>query len=182
MKAPNGINTANATVAVTAAPDYSDQTIRAAIERQLDLLNITSFIAPGDSVLIKPNFIAPSPPQQCAQTHPAVILALAAAIKDIGAKPFIGDSPAWANVEKCVSTLGLTEPLRKLAVPCKQLSKRRYMNIAGNSIGISTHALNADKIINLPKLKAHQQLTATIAVKNMFGCVAGKKKAMLHFT
>jgi len=41
--------------------------------------------------------------------------------------------------------------------------------------------LEADAIINLPKFKAHQQLTATFAVKNMFGCVSGKKKALWHF-
>ncbi|MHC4510599.1 MAG: DUF362 domain-containing protein, partial [Planctomycetota bacterium] len=43
-------------------------------------------------------------------------------------------------------------------------------------------ALDADVIINLPKFKAHQQLMATFAVKNMFGCVAGKRKALWHFT
>jgi len=36
-------------------------------------------------------------------------------------------------------------------------------------------------IINLPKFKTHQQLLATFAVKNMFGCVSGKRKALWHF-
>jgi uncharacterized protein (DUF362 family) len=49
------------------------------------------------------------------------------------------------------------------------------------NVGISSVALDADVIINLPKLKTHQQLVATFAVKNMFGCVPGKKKAFLHF-
>jgi uncharacterized protein (DUF362 family) len=43
-------------------------------------------------------------------------------------------------------------------------------------------ALDADVIINLPKLKTHQQLVATFAVKNMFGTVTGKKKALWHFS
>ena len=50
------------------------------------------------------------------------------------------------------------------------------------SVGISSVALDADVIINLPKFKAHQQLVATFAVKNMFGCVSGKRKALWHFT
>ena len=33
----------------------------------------------------------------------------------------------------------------------------------------------------MPKFKAHQQLLATFAVKNMFGCVCGKRKAIWHF-
>jgi uncharacterized protein (DUF362 family) len=52
---------------------------------------------------------------------------------------------------------------------------------SGAKIGISSIALDADKIINLPKLKTHQQLVATIAVKNMFGCVSGKAKATWHY-
>lgn len=174
--------TDRAIVAITYATDYSAETVEAAIERQLTLLNADKLISRGDSVLIKPNFIAPSPPEQLAQTHPEVVLAVARALKDMGAKPFVGDSPAWSTVDKCVSTLGLTEPLKKLGVPFKQLSKRKYMTIAGKHIGISTDALEADRIVNLPKLKSHQQMTATIAVKNMFGCVAGKQKAMLHFS
>jgi len=48
-------------------------------------------------------------------------------------------------------------------------------------VGISSVALDADVIINLPKFKTHQQLIATFAVKNMFGCVSGKRKALWHF-
>ena len=51
----------------------------------------------------------------------------------------------------------------------------------GVDVGISSVALDADKIINLPKFKTHQQLVATFAVKNMFGCVSGKAKAVWHY-
>ncbi|MBM4024718.1 MAG: DUF362 domain-containing protein, partial [Planctomycetes bacterium] len=47
--------------------------------------------------------------------------------------------------------------------------------------GISAAALDADAIINLPKFKTHQQMVATFAVKNLFGCVSGKQKALWHF-
>ena len=99
----------------------------------------------------------------------------------MGAKPFVGDSPAWGDVFKCVNVLGLEEPLKKLGVPVRQLDKPVKRQIAGVDVGISSVALDADKIINLPKFKAHQQLVATFAVKNMFGCVSGKWKAYWHF-
>jgi len=68
-------------------------------------------------------------------------------------------------------------------VPIKQLNKPRMCRIGATNIkvGISSIALDADKIINLPKFKTHQQLVATFAVKNMFGCVSGKRKALWHF-
>ena len=41
--------------------------------------------------------------------------------------------------------------------------------------------LEADKIINVPKLKAHQQLLLSGALKNPFGAIVGKRKAYWHF-
>jgi uncharacterized protein (DUF362 family) len=35
-------------------------------------------------------------------------------------------------------------------------------------------------VINLPKVKSHMQLTVTLGVKNLFGCVPGKMKAWWH--
>jgi len=68
-------------------------------------------------------------------------------------------------------------------VPVKQLDKPKKCLIGTKNIkvGISSVALDADVIINLPKFKSHQQMVATFAVKNMFGCVSGKRKALWHF-
>jgi uncharacterized protein (DUF362 family) len=170
------------TVAVARCDDYRADNVKQAVARMFSLLNIENLISHGDKVLLKPNFIAPKPKETAAQTDPVIILTVAQMVKDIGGKPFIGDSPAWGNITACIDALELKEPLRKLSVPVKQLDKPRRIKIAGTSVGISSVALEADKIINLPKLKAHQQLIATLAVKNMFGCVSGKQKAFFHFT
>ena len=174
----------NPIVTLTRCSDYSEPKISDAIERQFKLLGgLDRFVRPGDSVLLKPNFIAPRSHRHATQTHPAVVLETARLLKDFGARPFIGDSPAWANVFACVKALRLEESLRKLSVPVKQLDKPKWCRIGTKNIrvGISSVALDADVIINLPKFKSHQQLVATFAVKNMFGCVAGKRKALWHF-
>lgn len=174
---------ARASVSLTLCDNYEFLKVRAALERQFSLLGgMEQFVSRSDSVLIKPNFIAPKPAKSATQTDPAVILALAQLLKDFGASPFVADSPAWSNAQTCAEVLGLAEPLRKLGVEVKQLNKPKYCRLdSGATVGISSTALEADKIINLPKLKAHQQLMATIAVKNMFGCVSGKAKALWHF-
>ncbi|UCC99296.1 MAG: DUF362 domain-containing protein [Phycisphaerales bacterium] len=175
----------NPTVTLTRCADYNGPAVAQAIERQFKLLGgPEKFVKPGDSVLLKPNFIAPKSRRHAAQTHPAVVLETARLLKDFGARPFVGDSPAWADVFACVKVLKLDEPLKKMGVPVKQLDKPRWCKVgaAGTRVGISSVALDADVIINLPKFKAHQQLAATFAVKNMFGCVAGKRKALWHFT
>jgi len=41
--------------------------------------------------------------------------------------------------------------------------------------------LDADVVINVPKLKVHQQMQLSAAIKNPFGCAPGKLKTRLHF-
>ncbi len=178
-------STSGVEVALVRCEDYEPARVRAAVRRQWELLGgVATFIKRGDTVLLKPNFIAPrSHRHSAAQTHPAVILEIARLLKDCGAKPFVADSPAWANVAICARVLGLTEPLRRLGVPIRQLNAPRTCRLApdGPKVGISAAALDADVIVNLPKFKTHQQMVATFAVKNMFGCVSGKRKALWHF-
>jgi len=172
-------------VALVRCEDYEPARVAGAVRRQFELLGgIEAFIKRGDTVLLKPNFIAPrSHHHSAAQTHPAVILEMARLLKDYGARPFVADSPAWTNTAFCARVLELTEPLRRLGVPIRQLNAPRKCRLGpdGPSVGISSAALDADAIINLPKFKTHQQLVATFAVKNMFGCVSGKQKALWHF-
>jgi uncharacterized protein (DUF362 family) len=174
----------NPIVTLTRCSDYSPPKIAEAVERQFKLHGgLDRFVRPGDSVLLKPNFIAPRSRRHATQTDPAVIIETARLLKDFGARPFVGDSPAWGNVFACVKALRLQEALERLSVPVRQLDKPKRCPIGTKKtrVGISSVALDADVIINLPKFKSHQQLGATFAVKNMFGCVAGKQKALWHF-
>ncbi len=172
------------TVTLTRCSDYDRERIAGCLQRHFELLGgLEKFVKHGDSVLLKPNFIAPKPRRCATQTDPAIIIETARLLKDFGAKPFVADSPAWGDVFRCVKTLKLDEALKNLSVPVKELNKPKscYLSERNPKVGISSVALDADVIINLPKLKSHQQLTATFAVKNMFGCVSGKRKAMWHF-
>ena len=175
-------NTSKPIVALTRCTEYRESAIATAIAGQFELLGgVERFVKRGDSVLLKPNFIAPRPRHCATQTDPAIIIETAKLLKDFGARPFVGDSPAWGNVRTCAKALDLEGPLKKLDVPIRQLNKPVKCRLAGVDIGISSVALDADVIINLPKFKTHQQLVATFAVKNMFGCVSGKWKAYWHF-
>jgi uncharacterized protein (DUF362 family) len=175
----------SAKVALVRCEDYEPARVGDAVQRQFELLGgLGTFVKRGDTVLLKPNFITPrSHRHSAAQTHPAVIVEVARLLKDYGARPFVADSPAWANAAICARVLGLAEPLGRLGVPLRQLNAPRKCRLGpdGPCIGLSSLALDADAIINLPKFKTHQQMVATFAVKNMFGCVSGKHKALWHF-
>lgn len=171
-------------VALTRCEDYDPPKIAEALQRQFELLGgLDKYVQSGDKVLLKPNFITPKSRRHATQTDPAFILEMARLLKDFGAKPFVADSPAWSTALDCAKALKLDEPLRELGVPLKELDRPKWHRIGERKtrVGISSVALDADVIMNLPKFKAHQQLVATFAVKNMFGCVAGKEKAIWHF-
>jgi uncharacterized protein (DUF362 family) len=173
------------TVALQRCGSYDTQQVYLAISRQLELLGgADCFFQKGQRVLIKPNLIVPKGRDIPAQTHPEVIYAMAQIVKEMGAIPVVGDSPAWSTTAGCLKALGIDERLRELGAEIVNLNQPVRMKIAGANIGISRVALEADVIINLPKLKAHQQLGATFAFKNMYGCMcgmAGKEKAYWHF-
>ena len=172
-------------VAVQRCRSYDADTVYSVVCRQFELLGgVSRFIKPAQRVLIKPNLIVPRGPEVPAQTHPEVVYAVARIVKEAGAVPLVGDSPAWSNTRGCLKALGIDERLESLGAEIVQLNQPVRMKIDGAAVGISRVALEADAIINVPKLKAHQQLGATFAFKNMYGCVAGlagKEKAWWHF-
>lgn len=138
----------------------------------------------GARVLLKPNFLMAAPPERAVATHPAVVQAVAEMVLDCGGKPFIADSPAWGSARGVAKASGVAAVAARLGIPILELKRAR--RVATPDHQVYTHltvdalALDADVIINLPKLKAHSQLYLTCATKNMFGCVTGKRKAWWH--
>ncbi len=152
----------------------------------LDLLKplggMEAFVKPGDRVLLKPNLLTGSRPGKECITRPELVAAVAALVKAAGGKPFMGDSPAFGTARGVAETNGYLPLLDALEIPIIEFQGQRFEteNTNFNHLRLSKEALSADVVINLPKLKAHQQLTMTMGVKNLFGCVPGKMKAWWH--
>ncbi len=173
-------------VSVVRCTDYDKEKVSAAIDRTFEHFGgIDKLIKKGMRVLLKPNFLKESAPEECIITHPAIIEAVAKKVLDLGATPIIGDSPAFGAVKKIAKRIGLDRFAEKHGIEIVELdTPRRVKALCGEqsfSLTVSGRALDADAIINLPKLKVHGQILYTAAVKNMFGCVPGKKKAWWHF-
>lgn len=173
------------TVGLERCETYEGPTLGAAIGRAIARFGgWASLIRPGDRVLVKPNCIKAVPAEIPAQTHPAVIIEVCRQLMDAGAKPFVGDSPAWGSLEGSLNALGAMAGLKGLGVPVVPFRNPvRADNRHGRvfrRLSVDRAALEADAIVNLPKLKAHKQLLLTAAVKNMFGCVGGRRKAWWH--
>ena len=165
--------------------DYRLDNVTKSLQTSLDHLGgIGKFISPGDKVLIKPNLLKGISPDACVTTHPAVIEAIVRIVLDHGGHPFIGDSPAFGDLSSVAVSTGMADICKQYSIPLTPFNSPVIVAVPDNMvrrIAIDRAALEADKIINVPKLKTHVQVGFTGGVKNLFGSVVGKRKAMWHF-
>jgi uncharacterized protein (DUF362 family) len=94
----------------------------------------------------------------------------------------LGDSPAFGSAPGVAKANGYQPLIDELGLQIIDFHGQRYQT-AGEQfdhLRLSKEAMGADVVINLPKLKSHVQLTLTMGVKNLFGCVPGKMKAWWH--
>ncbi len=134
----------------------------------------------GRTVLLKPNLISSSGPLH-ACTHAEFIAGVAACFIDQGAKVLLGDSPALGSAVKVCEKQGILQAIKGMNVRVVDFSTPLQKKLAGGlKITVAREALECDLFVGLPKVKAHNQMYMTLAVKNVFGIVKGVNKAMLH--
>ncbi|MGC1310366.1 MAG: DUF362 domain-containing protein [Phormidesmis sp.] len=175
--------TATPTVSLLSAQSYDVETLQPQLVALLAPMGgMAHFVKPGDRVLLKPNLLTSSRPTKGCTTRPEIVYCVAKMVQAAGGQPFLGDSPAFGSAQGVAKANGLTDWANKANVPIVEMHGKRYP-IAGEDFDhflLSKEAMEADVVINLPKVKSHVQLTMSLGVKNLFGCVPGKMKAWWH--
>lgn len=172
-------------VSLLSATNYELDTLAIALENLLEPLGgMAGMVKSGDRVLLKPNLLTGSRPNKECTTRPELIYCVAKMVRAVGGKPFLGDSPAFGTAMGVAKANGLLSIAKELNIPIVEFHGDRYdtSKISGDfkHLRLSKEAMGADVVINLPKVKSHVQLTVTMGVKNLFGCVPGKMKAWWH--
>lgn len=164
---------------------YSDLAIEPLLE---PLGGMREFVKEGENVLLKVNLLSAREPNRAVTTHPEFVRAVAKEVKRAGGKPFIGDSPggtfSMRALKKAYDRSGLKQMAREENIPLNyDTGSRKFEIPRGLRLKQSTvcsFALEADKIIALPKLKAHSFQYLTLACKIMYGAIPGLTKASYH--
>ena len=140
------------------------------------------FIRPGARVLIKPNMLAAKSPDKAVTTHPEVVRAAVRMVVEAGGTPVIGDSGAIGSFKRIAEVTGIAKVAFDEGAALVELSEASKVQGTGTfrHFEISSEVLKADAVINLPKAKTHGQMLLTLAVKNLFGCIPGRRKAQWH--
>jgi len=176
-------------VALVRCREYELDATQAAIRRAVDLLGgMSAFVQPGQRVLLKPNLVRAMSPERAVTTHPTVVAAVARLVVEAGGRPLIVDSPGGPY-----ATLALKVAYRKTEMTwaAEVSGAELYLDAESaqvpHSEGQVLHRLDviqplldADAIINLPKLKTHNLAGLTLSVKNLFGLVPGALKISYH--
>ncbi|WP_419785158.1 DUF362 domain-containing protein [Pseudodesulfovibrio sp.] len=165
-------------VALAFIPDYAAPGLDRSVARVLEAAEIS--VTPGTRVLVKPNLVHATNAANCT-THPEVVRAACVWLLDHGATVSVADSPGYGPAHRVARASGLEAALRPLGIKINTLGDPVRLSLSdGTGIGVSRHALEADMLLNMPKLKAHGQMVMSGAVKNLFGCVVGCRKALAH--
>ncbi len=139
----------------------------------------------GRKVMVKPNVLNGSSPDEGVTTHPSVLSAVIERLEKLGAAEIVvGDNPgasSYGSNEETFRKCGLLEAAKgyyqNIGTSASEvaLSSRFFSNLS-----VSKAILDADIYISLPKFKTHGLTIVTAAVKNNYGILPGGQKAKGH--
>lgn len=145
------------------------------------LTKLQEKIKPGQTVLIKPNLVAPFP---LATTDPAFISFFIQFVKDLGATPVVGETSGFEfSTNDTIEILGVRKLIEQHQVEFINFEEHDYTTITldtGQKVEVASISKTADHIINLPILKGHTITKMTGAVKNLFGLLSKPSRRKLH--
>jgi uncharacterized protein (DUF362 family)/ferredoxin len=171
-------------VALRGLDNYQPLQVEAAINQLLEPLGgIGAFVRPGQKVLLKPNLLSGKAPDRAVTTHPEIVRAVISLVQRAGGIVSVGDSPGLGKPEQVARKAGLMAVIEETGAHFARFEESVPVRIGSGTfhqLELARDILDAEVIINLPKLKTHQMMGLTCGVKNLFGAVVGMRKVRLH--
>lgn len=142
----------------------------------------------GKKLLLKPNILSDSDPGKAVCTHPEFVRAVIKFMQKNGAsKIYVGDSPAMQKSDFSGRKSGIRQVAEETGT--KWIDFTTGTTIIRTESGrkvkefkVTSIIDEVDMVISLPKMKTHQHMLYTGAVKNLFGLIPGSAKSRYHIT
>lgn len=172
-------------MAVKKCESYDPHVVMEAVEEAVSLLGIGAFLTEkAGTCIVKPNILSPSPPAAAITTHPAVVAGVCRVIQALGAQVAVGDSPGRGDTLRAAEAAGVAGACRDLGVPLvpfdDEVAVKHPTGAVCKEFIIARPVVEAASLVNVAKMKTHGFMTYTGAVKNLYGCIPGTRKAALH--
>lgn len=178
-------------VVIQESKNYELETVIDKINAAVELLGgWDKFVKPQDKVLLKVNLIGPKTSETAAVTHAEFVRAMVIILKGKNCNVWIGDSSGGAiagvaPTAQSFKVAGYERVAKEEGAEIKNFDREGVVCVEPESkceemMYIAKPMFDADVVINLPKLKTHSAQIFSGAVKNVFGCIPGLKKAKYH--
>ena len=174
-----------AKVSIVRTHDYDYAKIYAAVGKGIELIGgLTKIVPPGSKVFVKINHLSPpSPAEKGIVTHPVFVEAVLDLLKEVGADITVGDDIQSTGDGFQIS--GFRQMCQRAGVRLANLREAGFVETACSGhllekVYLSKISLDADVIINLPKLKTHSLCIFTGGVKNMYGTIPSGHRTKFH--
>lgn len=176
-------------VSLVKCNQYELQKLEESLEQTFALLGgVEKYIQKGTTVLLKPNLLMRSAPENATATHPIFVAALAKILVQAGAIVTIADSPGGTYSPRVLKSLytacgydqipALSGAILNEDAGFTTVQYKKDQQIY--PFTVINPLLENDIVISAAKLKTHGFTTYTGAVKNLFGLVPGTYKAEYH--
>lgn len=169
----------------------SEQQIEAAVRKAVELAGgLAGIAARGKTVIIKPNLVAPKPPESGATTSPIVCRVVADMVREGGGRPIIAESSfVGLDTEEAIRMAGY-DRLRDEGYEVVNLKQKGTEvvtvpvphGLALKEVSLPRLVVEADAIVSVPKMKTHDQAGVTLSIKNMKGVLPDAWKRKFHHT
>lgn len=174
-----------ARVSLARCGSYEQKELARALGRAIeDVCPLTELVRPGQKVLLKPNLLSSHANEKRVTTDPSLVLAVGRLVQEAGGEVLIGDSPALESCRRVARKTGIAQVADELGCQVVELSQPTPAppdpQAMFRNLELARQVLEADVVINLPKLKTHCQMLVTLGVKNMFGSVVAQRKTEWH--
>lgn len=135
----------------------------------------------GRKVLLKPNILNDHDPSRCITTHPVVVEAMVKFLQSKGARVSVGDSPSIHLPSFKPVKCGMLGVCERTGTDWINFTEHSVdVRLKRGSIRVASAVLKADIVISVPKLKTHELVYFSGAVKNTLGIVPAFHKAKQH--
>ncbi len=178
-------------VAIARCPSYGDADVsRALSEIGAPWGGFAALFKPGQRVVLKVNLLRGSHPERAVTTHPAIVKAVARAVREAGASPVLADSPGSGlpykerTLRKSYRRSGYAELAGEAGLELNYDTSFHEVHFdegrVAKRFNVIAPVVEADAVVNLCKLKTHAFTVLTGAVKNLFGVLPGFDKPGYH--
>ena len=173
-------------VIVLSCDSYEEERIYTLLKRGLkELGGVGALINKEEKILLKPNLLKKAEVEKAVITHPVVVGAFARILREEGYENIVlADSCGHGTTKQVIQGTGMDTYLEKYQIPAIDYTKGVHVEnpdgVQAKEFILPKELLEADCVISLSKMKTHALERITGAVKNSYGFIYGRNKAIGH--